>query len=81
MLPRYDFGMDATLTLKLDERLLKPGAAVEIGPEGSPIQGKVCTSRITLYGDQSMTIEYEVEWWDDRVRHLENFWSHDVVAV
>jgi hypothetical protein len=64
--------------LKLDDRLLKPGTSVWIGPPDSRFLGTIYRSNITIYCDQSTFVQYDVEWWDDKILHREVFHSTDV---
>lgn len=70
--------MVADCVLKIGEPLLKPGTEVLIGPLDNRFRGTIYRSHITLYCDQSVFIEYAVEWWDERQLHRETFHSSDV---
>jgi hypothetical protein len=68
-------------TIRLQEPWLRPGTSVLIGPPESRVRGVIYRSHLSQYCDGSHFVEYDVEWWDDRVLYRSSFHSSDLVLA
>jgi hypothetical protein len=69
------------ITIRLDEKWLRPGTKVRLGPADGRFEGVIYKSHLAEYCDGSHFVEYDVEWWDEKQINRNSFHSSDLEVV